>query len=76
MTTNEAKVAACESIIAYEFQNKVLCLGALQAPSHLLRWARDLIHVERNDRLAVFGDAVAEAFRCKQWLDTGRSKGG
>ena len=76
MPTNEAKVAACESIIGYVFENKLLYLEALQTSGHLLRWHHDLIRVERNDRLAVFGDSMAKAFLCKQWLDTGRNKGG
>jgi ribonuclease-3 len=76
MATNEAKVATCESIIGYVFENKLSCLEALQTSGHVLRWQQDLIRIERNDRLAVYGDVVAKAFLCKQWLDTGRSKGG
>ena len=76
MARNEAKVAACESIIGYVFDNKLLCLEALQTSGHLLRWQQDLVRVEKNDRLAVFGDSVAKALLCKQWLDTGRNKGG
>jgi ribonuclease-3 len=76
MTPNEAKVAACESIINYEFQNKLLCLEALQASGHMLRWQHNLIRVGKNDRLAVLGDAAVKAYLCRRWFDSGRSKGG
>jgi ribonuclease III len=76
MSTHEVRVATCESIIQYVFKDKRLCLQALQASGHPLRWGTGLIRVDRNDRLAVFGDTVAKTFLCKQWLETRRTKGG
>ena len=75
MITNEAKIAACESIIQYTFDDKRLCLEALQASGHMLWWQENLIRVEKNDRLAVLGDVAAKAFLCQKWFPTGRSKG-
>ncbi|OQV03062.1 Ribonuclease III domain-containing protein isoform 3 [Cladophialophora immunda] len=75
MTTNEAKVAACESIINYEFQDPILCLQALQASGHAIWWHHGFVRVYKNDRLAVFGDAVAKAAVCRRWFDSGRNKG-
>ena len=75
VATTEPKVAACESIIHYEFANKLLCLEALQASGHMLRWEGTLNRIEKNDRLAVLGDAIAQAHFFKRWFHTGRSKG-
>jgi hypothetical protein len=71
----DAKVVICETIINYVFQDKLLCLEALQTSGHMLRWHHDIIHVNKNDRLAVLGDTAAKTNLCRLWFVTGRSKG-
>jgi len=72
---HEANVAACEAIIQYEFNDKLLCLKALKASGLELIWQNNLTRVEKNDRLAVLGDNVTRAHCCRRWFRTGRSKG-
>ncbi|KAK5214803.1 hypothetical protein LTR72_012078 [Exophiala xenobiotica] len=75
MTTNEAKVAACESIINYVFHGPIRCLQALQASGHMVWWHDGFVRLVKNDRLAVLGDAAAKAALCRRWFDSGRNKG-
>ena len=72
------KVFRCETIIGYVFESKTLCGEALNTVGGdmaaytldgTLRW------MPKNDRLAVFGDAVAASCLCSLWLDSGLSKG-
>jgi len=72
---HEANVAACESIIQYEFNDKLRCLDALNTFGHELIWQNNFTRVEKNDRLAVLGDNVTRAHCCRRWFPTGRSKG-
>jgi ribonuclease III len=75
MATPDTKVALCETIIAHEFNDKMHCLQALQASGHLLKWQGRFVAIARNDRLAVFGDAIIKAHLCRRWLESGRNKG-
>lgn len=75
MATTDSKVASCEGIINYVFTNKLLCLEALQASGHVLRWNGAYIRVAKNDRMAILGDTVAKSSLCRKWFSTGRSKG-
>lgn len=76
MATTEAKVTSCETIINYVFENKLLCLEALQTSGHsMLLWQNRFTRVDKNDRLAVLGDTVAKSSLCRQWFATRRSKG-
>ncbi|KAF2092796.1 hypothetical protein NA57DRAFT_49569 [Rhizodiscina lignyota] len=68
------KIAACEIAIAYQFSDKLLCATALHTfqGGIVVRDAFQAIH--RNDRLAVYGDAVAASYLCRKWLDIGLQK--
>lgn len=73
--THRERVRLCESIISYTFDNKLLCLEALQASGHLILWDSHLLRIEKNDKLAVLGDTVAKSILCQSWYKSGRAKG-
>jgi ribonuclease-3 len=72
--TVEVKIRACETIVRYQFNDKLACAKALSAyPSaHFVQGAVHML--QRNDRMAVYGDVVAESYLCRRWLDSGLSK--
>jgi hypothetical protein len=71
----EAKVALCESILDYHFQNPRQCIEALFAFPGVCDFQRSRIYVKKNDRLAVLGDIVLNYHLCLPWLASGDSKG-
>jgi len=76
MSSFDQKIVECELIIAYAFKDKLKCALALEASgSGGAAVSRSFHRLSRNDRLAVYGDAVMASFICRKWLDTRRSKG-
>ncbi|KAK5947236.1 hypothetical protein PMZ80_001384 [Knufia obscura] len=65
MTTCEDKVARCEALLHHEFQDKLLCLEALQRSGHRLPWNGSLLKVRKNEELAILGDAIMKAHLCE-----------
>lgn len=73
-----AKIARCELAIAYTFNDKTLCAQALNAAADTAAIYRDGQAVRRlpkNDRLALYGDVVAEPVLCRRWFMEGRTTG-
>ncbi|KAJ6560161.1 hypothetical protein B0H19DRAFT_109702, partial [Mycena capillaripes] len=74
-----AKITECESIIQYSFSSKLLCAEALNTASgHSAQYLLDgEVHtMPLNNRLAIYGQAVALAHLCRLWLDEGRTDTG
>lgn len=68
------KIAIAEAQLGYHFRDKVNCLKALQASGHALVWQGQFLKVDKNDRLAVFGDTVVKTILAEMWFATGQPK--
>ena len=71
------KISLCESIIGYEFESKLLCAEALNAAGDgmAIYTLNGLLHrMPKNDRLAVYGDSVADSHLCDLWYKTGKPR--
>ncbi|RYP68737.1 hypothetical protein DL771_006467 [Monosporascus sp. 5C6A] len=71
------KVLRCEDSIKYSFRSKVSCAEALNtAGDAMSTYVSDgsFLRVPKNDRLAVYGDAVANFYLCGLWLELGLEK--
>lgn len=67
------KIALCEAHINYIFINRRLCAAALYTFSGV---CQDLgVYINKNDTLAVLGDAVLQQSLCEQWYSRGLTKG-
>ena len=73
-STIEANIRTCESVIGYNFNDKLNCAKALSAyrGGHAIQGAFRVL--ARNDRMAVYGDAVAGNYLCRKWFETDLSK--
>lgn len=69
------KLAKCEETLDVSFQNKRLCLQALQMNVEPVLFDGQLELIGKNDRLAVLGNNMMRAYFCKQWFDSNQSKG-
>lgn len=72
------KTLHCERIIGYAFENKALCAEALNAAADMMAVYRDGFSARKlpkNDRLAVYGGAVAATALCRDWYASGSEKG-
>lgn len=67
------KVPLCESLILYTFNNKVLLGEALQTTGYSIIWHD--AHIEKNDRLAVYGDIALNMALCRLWYPKKLNKG-
>ncbi|KAF2475296.1 ribonuclease III [Lindgomyces ingoldianus] len=69
----EPKIAKCESIIGYTFQDKVLCIQALKSVgTGVLVSYNGFIHdLPNNKALAVLGDRVQHLALCVKWWNRG-----
>jgi hypothetical protein len=77
MANVETKIATFESIIpvnVYEIGNKVFFASALSTYSINCVIEGDSWTLSRNDRLALYGDAVVQSYFCRMWLDAGLEK--
>jgi hypothetical protein len=71
-----ADIARCEAIIGYVFVKKTLCIEALNAAGGLFHTLGGASRVmPKNDRLAVYGDAVTASYLCGLWYEGRRGKG-
>ncbi|KAF5640215.1 ribonuclease 3 [Fusarium sp. NRRL 25303] len=71
------KIAECEAIIAYEFDDKALCAQALNtaADSNSVYVLDGYFKsMPKNDRLAVYGDSAAATYLCSLWIKRGLAK--
>ncbi|KAF2648637.1 hypothetical protein K491DRAFT_684545 [Lophiostoma macrostomum CBS 122681] len=77
LTSNAAsKITQCEQLINYTFDEKLLCLQALQASGEAVHYAGTWHILAKNDALAVLGDAYMAAVLCRWWWEKGpRNKG-
>ncbi|KAF2874357.1 ribonuclease III domain-containing protein [Massariosphaeria phaeospora] len=68
MNANE-NIAMAEQILAYTFNDKLLCAEALQmaAPTTFLVVNNNFEGVKNNKRLAVLGDVALAQALCKMW---------
>jgi hypothetical protein len=71
----DTTIADCETRISYKFGNKLLCASALSTfPTQ--RVVEGVLHpLKRNDRIAVYGDAVANSYFCRKWIATSLEMG-
>jgi ribonuclease-3 len=76
MDSLESKITTCETIVSYDFGNKLLCAMALSTFQTMGAVQGAFRMLPRNDRIAVYGDAVASSYLCRKWFDTGLQKGG
>jgi dsRNA-specific ribonuclease len=74
MANVETQIATFETTIPYEFDNKVLCARALSTYPTMGVIEGVLRTLPRNDRMAVYGDAVVESYFCRKWFDAGLEK--
>jgi hypothetical protein len=77
MANVETKIATFESIIpinVYEIGNKVFFASALSTYSIKCVIEGHSWTLPRNDRLALYGDAVVQSYFCRKWLDAGLEK--
>ena len=75
MDQTEHKVVMCKEIIGHDFQDMLLCLEALQTTGYHLWFLDERVFINKNDRLAVLGDAVSRVSLCQRWLNANRTKG-
>lgn len=71
-------VSQCEDIIGYTFESKPLCGQALNMAADsraVYALGGTMQRMPKNDRLAVYGEAVAAAHLCGLWLDSGLPRG-
>ncbi|KAF5607634.1 ribonuclease III [Fusarium pseudoanthophilum] len=71
------KIAECETIIAYKFDDKALCAQALNTAADsnsVYVLDRCFKTMPKNDRLAVYGDSVAASYLCSLWIKRGLPK--
>jgi len=66
---NESKLASCETSIGYIFKDKLLLLQALNNSGEPIYHAGAWHKVEKNDALAILGDARVDAVLCRWWWD-------
>ncbi|ORY55847.1 ribonuclease III domain-containing protein [Pseudomassariella vexata] len=73
----DSKIASCEDIINYTFQSKILCALNAAADFSAHVFTNGIFKLPRNDRLAVYGDSIADFHLCDLWYEQGpaRSKG-
>ncbi|KAH7151432.1 hypothetical protein DER46DRAFT_650513 [Fusarium sp. MPI-SDFR-AT-0072] len=71
------KIAECETIIAYEFDDKALCTQALNTAADL----RSVCVLDgyfksmpKNDRLAIYGHSAVASYLCSLWTKRGLAK--
>ncbi|TWU70402.1 hypothetical protein ED733_000167 [Metarhizium rileyi] len=74
------KITHCELAIAHTFKDKILCVEALNAAADTAAcYYGDDRSIRRklpkNNRLAVYGDRVAEAALCRRWYTEGYESG-
>lgn len=71
-------IKRCEVATGYIFANKELCAEALNASADGTASYRDghtMKQLRKNDRLAVYGDTVADSVLCHRWYSQGYEKG-
>ncbi|KAF1963887.1 hypothetical protein BU23DRAFT_495047 [Bimuria novae-zelandiae CBS 107.79] len=66
MSSLQDKVTLCESIVAYEFTDEVLCVKALSAYAACVIIQGRTQNLQHNSHMAVYGDAVSASYLC-QW---------
>ncbi|KJK82651.1 hypothetical protein H634G_01788 [Metarhizium anisopliae BRIP 53293] len=71
------KIKRCEEATGYVFVKKELCAEALNASadSTAYYYGHTLKQLRKNDRLAVYGDTVADSVLCHRWYKQGHEKG-
>ncbi|QKX57866.1 uncharacterized protein TRUGW13939_04986, partial [Talaromyces rugulosus] len=69
------RISSCEAIIGYSFINIALLIQALNMSTASVRFEDSWIHVPKNDRLAVYGNSVAESYLCRMWMKRALTKG-
>jgi len=67
MNARSNKITLCEGHIGHNFGDRRRCLEGLQASGHALWWQGQLLRIDKNDKLAVFGDAVVKSYLYKLW---------
>ncbi|KAF1809634.1 ribonuclease III [Eremomyces bilateralis CBS 781.70] len=75
MASLEGKVTICETIVSYDFGDKLLCAIALSTFPYSGPFHGVFQALPRNDRMAVYGDSVASSYLCRRWVDTDLQKG-
>ncbi|KAF1807834.1 hypothetical protein P152DRAFT_324198 [Eremomyces bilateralis CBS 781.70] len=71
MSSLQTKITICESIIAYDFTDEVLCAKALSAYAACVTIQGQTRNLQHNSHMAVYGDAVSASYLCRTWLDSG-----
>ncbi|KAH8694870.1 hypothetical protein BGW36DRAFT_462567 [Talaromyces proteolyticus] len=72
----EGKIHLCEEITGHSIiSGKLSFAEALNMTGEMVRFEQKLIQLPKNDRLAVYGDTVAQEHLCRQWLGTHLTKG-
>ncbi|OKL55939.1 hypothetical protein UA08_08641 [Talaromyces atroroseus] len=66
----EAKCTACQGIIDYTFSNPTNILTALNMAGGNVFYHNSWVTLDKNTRLAVYGDSAAHAYLCGQWVRT------
>lgn len=70
------RIARLELIIGYQFADKKNAIKALS--TYLFRlWIRDVgwVWIDKNDRVAIYGDRLADAYLCKEWVKSSFDRG-
>lgn len=75
MSAYEDKITHCEQLLEYEFNNKLLCLEALQTSGNPIYWDKQLQVIRKSENLAVLGEVLMKAHLCKRWYSSGRARG-
>ena len=74
MSSLDAKIRLCESILDYTFNDRLLCARALNTTGNMVVWEDSLRLIPKNQELAIYGDTVLAAKVCRDWLNAGLSK--
>ncbi|KAH4187172.1 hypothetical protein HBH42_163950 [Parastagonospora nodorum] len=64
-------LSACEALLSHTFTNRLLLLEALNNTGLPLVYNAKSHVLQRNDALAVLGDARMDAILCRWWWDAG-----
>jgi len=75
MANFESKITICESIISYDFSDKLHCAIALNTFATMAPIQETYQRLPRNDGMAVYGGTVAASCLCRKWLDNDLQKG-
>jgi ribonuclease-3 len=65
--TNDTRVSTCETLIKYTFTDKLLLLQALNASGVPIHYAGEWRDVQKNNVLAILGDAYLDTILCRWW---------